>query len=80
MTDKKSKSKKDKITEVLEKGAISEIRKKAIEGKKDEFGIPFTSHYKFLTGKHVEAELSVGGLANKNYVNPVTIKDNRKNR
>ncbi len=52
MSGKKTKS--QRIQDTLNKGMISEIRKKALKGKKDEFGIPFTSHYKAITGKNVE--------------------------
>jgi len=51
MADKK---KSQRIQDTLQKGMISQIRKKALAGEKDEFGIPFTSHYKAITGKNVE--------------------------
>ena len=76
MSDNKTKSKK--IQDKLEKGALSVIKKKAMNGEKDEHGIPYASHYKYLTGKNIKAEMSAGGVVSKNYVNPVTVVDNRK--
>ena len=76
MSDNKTKS--ERIQDTLKKGALSVIKKKAMNGEKDEHGIPYASHYKFLTGKSIKAEMSAGGVISKNYVNPVTIVDNRK--
>ncbi len=74
MASNKSKN----IQDTLEAGALSEIKKKAIAGEKDESGMPYATIYKMLTGKSVKQNMSVGGLATKNYVNPVKIVDNRK--
>jgi hypothetical protein len=74
------KDKSKDIQDTLEKGAISEIKKKALAGEKDESGMPYATIYKMLTGKTVKQNMSVGGLATKNYVNPVKIVDNRRNK
>ena len=49
-----NKTRSQRVQDTLQKGMISKIRKKALAGEKDEFGIPFTSHYKAITGKNVE--------------------------
>jgi hypothetical protein len=76
MADNKSKG----IQDTLEKGALSEIKKKALAGKKDESGMPYATIYKMLTGKTVKQNMSNGGMSTKKYVNPVTIVDNRKRK
>jgi hypothetical protein len=76
MTDNKTRS--ERIQDTLKKGMLSVIKEKAEKGEKDEFGIPYASHYKFLTGKTIKSEMSAGGMVSKNYVNPVTVVDNRK--
>ena len=75
-----AKNKTKDIQDTLEAGALSEIRKKAIAGEKDESGMPYATIYKMITGKTVKQNMNGGGLATKSYVNPVKIVDNRKRK
>jgi len=57
MADNKSKD----IQDTLEKGALSEIKKKALAGEKDESGMPYTTIYKMITGKTIKQNMNKGG-------------------
>jgi uncharacterized FlaG/YvyC family protein len=77
------------IQDTLEKGALSEIKKKALAGEKDESGMPYTTIYKMITGKTIKQNMNNGGAVIKKSIGPsdyrkggmvLSTVDNRKNK